>query len=59
MQLASHQWHHCCLAVLEAQGVAWKGSWDLKPFYQAPDTYFLLKIHSLSNIGKGSYGSVH
>ncbi|KAL0037372.1 hypothetical protein WJX79_004411 [Trebouxia sp. C0005] len=57
-QLASHQWHHRLLAVLEHYHIPWKGSWDLAPLDFAPQV-FTLVAKSLSTIGQGSFGRVH
>lgn len=58
VQVASHQWHHRMLAVLEYHRVRWKGSWDLTPLAFAPRV-FALKMQSLSIVGQGSFGRVH
>lgn len=58
LQLASHQWHHRLLAVLEYHCIPWKGSWDLIPLAFAPSIFFL-KMQSLSIIGEGYFGRVH
>ncbi|DBA82723.1 TPA: hypothetical protein ACH3X1_006954 [Trebouxia sp. C0004] len=57
-QLASHQWHHRLLAILEHYHVPWKGTWDLVPLDFAPGV-FALGAQSLSTIGQGSFGRVH
>ena len=58
LQLASHQWHHRLLAILEHYHIPWKGSWDLTPLDFAP-AVFALVAKSLSVIGQGSFGRVH
>ena len=57
MQLASHHWHHRCLAVLEYHGISWKGCWDLTPFPGSPDI-FLPSREALSLVGEGAFGRV-
>ena len=59
LQLASCDWHHRCLAVLEAHGIPWTGTWDLSPTSYAPDTIYTLALSGLGHIGRGSYGTVH
>ena len=58
MQLASHQWHHRNLAVLEHHGIAWTGSWSLAPLSCAPGV-FVPSREALALIGKGTFGKVH
>ena len=57
-QLASHQWHHRLLAIMEGYGITWKGCWDLVALHFAPGV-FALSFHSLSIIGQGTFGRVH
>ena len=58
MQLASHQWHHRSLAVLEHHGISWKGCWDLVALPFAPGVFYPA-MQSLSIIGQGATGRVH
>ncbi len=57
MQLASHQWHHRCLAVLDYYGITWKGDWGLLPIDFAPGLYAMM-LTSLSIVGQGTYVKV-
>ncbi len=57
VQLASHQWHHRSLAVLEYYGIPWKGTWGLQPLDFAPGV-FAMMMTSVSIVGQGTYGTV-